>query len=170
MSEALQAFFDPQGVALVGVSQDPKKLGYGLARNLITSDYQKAIHFVNPKGGVLFEREIITDIASIPDPVDLAVLLIPAPYVADTLEQCGQRGIQSVIIASGGFREVGGEGIALEEKCLEVAAQYDMRLIGPNCIGLLDTHLPIDTTFLPPPGPQPATWPSFRILARSARQ
>ncbi|NOH10792.1 MAG: CoA-binding protein [Chloroflexi bacterium] len=155
MTTSLQAFFDPKSVAIVGVSQDPKKLGYGLARNLINSDYQGAIHFVNPRGGMLFDRHILNDITSIPDPADLAVLLIPAPFVPDAIEECGQRGIKAVVIASGGFREVGGEGIALEEKCLEVAARYDIRLIGPNCIGLLDTHLPIDTTFLPPPGPQP---------------
>jgi acetyltransferase len=71
------------------------------------------------------------------------------------LAACGERGIRAAIIASGGFRETGAEGAALEEECLAVARRYEMRLIGPNCIGLLDTHLPIDTTFLPPPGPTP---------------
>jgi acetyltransferase len=94
-------------------------------------------------------------VSEVPDPVDLATLLIPARLVPDALEACGKRGIRAVIIGAGGFRETGPEGAALEERCLRIAQSYGMRLIGPNCIGLLDTHLPLDTTFLPPPGPTP---------------
>ncbi|MBT3391023.1 MAG: CoA-binding protein [Chloroflexi bacterium] len=151
----LNPFFNPKGVVIIGASNDPAKLGYGLAINLVRSNYQGAIHFVNLKGGELLGRTIYTNVLEIPNPVDLAAVLIPAPYVADALRQCGQRGIQAAIIGSGGFREVGSEGAALEEEILAVARQYSIRLIGPNCIGLLDTHLPIDTTFLPPPGPTP---------------
>jgi len=152
---SLNPFFNPQGVVVIGASNDPTKLGYGLAINLVRSNYQGAVHFVNIKGGKLFGRPIYTNVLEVPNPVDLAAVLIPAPLVADALRQCGQRGIQAVIIGSGGFREVGAEGAKLEAEVLEVARQYRIRLIGPNCIGLLDTHLPIDTTFLPPPGPTP---------------
>ena len=85
----------------------------------------------------------------------MAVVLIPAPFVADAIRACGVRGIRAAMIGSGGFREVGTEGAALEDEVYRVAQQYGIHLIGPNCIGLLDTHLPIDTTFLPPPGPTP---------------
>lgn len=149
----LLPFFDPQGVVLIGASQDPTKLGFGLARNLIQSDYRGAVHFVNPGGGVLLEQPVYKKVTEAPDPVDLAVILIPAPYVPQALAECGERGIRAAIISAGGFRETGEEGAALEAACLEVAREYGMRLIGPNCIGLLDTHLPLDTTFLPPPGP-----------------
>ncbi len=152
---SLTSFFDPKGVVIIGASGDPTKLGYGLARNLLQSNYQGAIHFVNPKGGKLLGRPVYTNVLEIPSPVDLAAVLIPAPFVADALQQCGQRGIQAAIIGSGGFREIGPEGAALEAEILEIAQQYKIRLLGPNCIGLLDTHLPIDTTFLPPPGPTP---------------
>jgi acetyltransferase len=131
------------------------KLGFGLARNLIQSHYRGAIHFVNPTGGTLLGRPLYTSLAEIPDPVDLAVLLVPAAAAPQALRECAQRGIRAVIIASGGFREVGAEGAALEAECLAIARQHGLRLIGPNCIGLLDTHLPLDTTFLPPPGPTP---------------
>ncbi len=151
----LNPFFNPKGVVIIGASNDPSKLGYGLANNLVRSNYQGAIHFVNVKGGELLGRPIYTHVLEIPNPVDLAAVLIPAPYIADALRQCGQRGIQAAIIGSGGFREVGPEGAKLEDEIIEVARQYSIRLIGPNCIGLLDTHLPIDTTFLPPPGPTP---------------
>lgn len=155
MDKSLAPFFDPSGVAVIGASKDPSKLGYGLARNLTHSGYQGVVHFVNIKGGTLLGRPIYPDVKDVPDPVDLAVILIPAPYIPDALDACGKRGIQAVIIASGGFREVGPQGAELEKTCLAVAARYGMRLIGPNCIGLLDTHLPLDTTFLPPPGPPP---------------
>lgn len=152
---SLTPFFAPHGVALVGASTNPMKLGFGLARNLIHSHYRGAIHFVNPSGGVLLGRPVHLTLAAVPDPVDLAVLLIPAETVPDALVQCAQRNIRAVIIASGGFREVGPQGAALEAECLRLARQHGLRLIGPNCIGLLDTHLPLDTTFLPPPGPTP---------------
>jgi acetyltransferase len=103
----------------------------------------------------MFGQTIIPAIEQIPDPVDLAILLIPASSVPDALVECGKRGIQAVVIASGGFRETGKQGAQLEEECLKIASKYSIRLIGPNCIGLLDTHLPLDATFLSPPGPTP---------------
>jgi len=152
---SLLPFFSPTGVAIVGASLDPTKLGYGLSRNLVQSGYRGAIHFVNLKGGVLLGRPVYPTVAEVPDPVDLAVLLIPAPSVPEAIAACARRGIRAVIVASGGFRETGTEGAALEARCLEVARQSGVRLLGPNCIGLIDTHLPIDTTFLSPPGPTP---------------
>jgi acetate---CoA ligase (ADP-forming) len=152
---SLTSFFNPQGVAVIGASTDPTKLGYGLARNLVQSNYPGVVHYVNPKGGGLFGRPIYPSVAEVPDPVDLAILLIPAPAIPEVLHACGKRGIRSCIIGSGGFRETGPEGAALEETCLEIARSYGMRLMGPNCIGLLDTHLPLDATFLPPPSPTP---------------
>lgn len=151
----LDAFFAPRGVVIVGASQNPTKLGYGVARNLVVSEYPGAIHFVNPRGGRLFERPICTDLASVPDPVDLAMILIPGPSVPQALEDCARRGIRAVIVGSGGFGETGAEGKALEQRCLEIARREGIRVLGPNCIGLLDTHLPMDTTFLPLPGPIP---------------
>jgi acetyltransferase len=154
-ADSLTHFFSPRGVVIVGASQDPTKLGYGLARNLVQSRYLGAVHFVNPKGGTLLRHPIYPRVSDVPDPVDLAVLLIPAPFVPETLQECGERGIRAVIVSAGGFRETGPAGAALEAECLRIAARYAMRLLGPNCIGLLDTHLPLDTTFLPPPGPTP---------------
>jgi acetate---CoA ligase (ADP-forming) len=155
MDSSLLPFFQPRGVVVVGASHEPTKLGHGVARNLVQSGYPGAIHFVNPKGGRLFDRPVYPDIASVPEPVDLAVLVIPAPTVPNGLRECATRGIKAIIITSGGFREVGPEGAALEAECACLALELGLRLIGPNCIGLLDTHFPLDTTFLPPPSPTP---------------
>ena len=92
VDSTLAPFFHPQGIALVGVSRDPTKLGYALARNLSASGYGGAIHFVNPKGERLLGRPIYPSLAQVPDPVDLAVLLVPPPLVAGVLEECAARG------------------------------------------------------------------------------
>ncbi|MGW8251105.1 MAG: acetate--CoA ligase family protein, partial [Anaerolineales bacterium] len=155
MDPSLTPFFSPKGIVLVGASHNPVKLGYALARNLVMSNFQGAAHFVNPNGGSLFGRPVHTRLAEVPDPADLAILLIPAEAVPGALRACGERGLKAVIIGSGGFRETGEAGARLEEECVRTSIEYGMRLLGPNCIGLLDTHLPLDATFLPPPGPLP---------------
>jgi acetate---CoA ligase (ADP-forming) len=152
---SLAPFFSPTGVAILGASLDPNKLGYGLSRNLVQSGYRGAIHFVNLKGGTLMGHPVYRRLSEVPDPVDLAVILIPAQTVPQAILECAERGIRNAIVASGGFRETGPAGKELEILCLQVARQHNIRLLGPNCIGLLDTHLPIDTTFLSPPGPTP---------------
>ncbi|HEY45918.1 MAG: hypothetical protein AMJ88_03750 [Anaerolineae bacterium SM23_ 63] len=151
----LDTFFSPRGVAVIGASQNPTKLGYGTARNLVVSSYRGSIYFVNPRGGRLFDQPIYPNVASVPDPVDLAIIMIPAASVPDVLEECGQRGIRFAIVGAGGFRETGPEGEALEQHCLDIARSHNVRVLGPNCIGFLDTHLPINATFLPLPGPIP---------------
>ncbi len=155
MDAALLPLFAPRGIVVVGASADPAKLGHGVARNLTASGFANPIHFVNPKGGRLMGRPVHPDIASVPDPVDLAVLVLPARGVSAALRACADRGIRAAIIASSGFREVGPKGAALEAECVRVAREHGIRFMGPNCVGVLDTRLPIDTTFLPPPPPQP---------------
>lgn len=153
MDPSISPFFNPKGVVIVGASADPAKLGFFIARNMVNSGYRGALHFVNPKGGELFGRPIYRTTAEVPDPVDLAVLIVPAPATPAALTEVAGRGIRAAIVASGGFREVGAEGAALETECLEIARNHKLRLIGPNCIGLIDYHLPLDTSFvtLPPP-------------------
>lgn len=153
MNPSLLPFLQPQGVVVIGVSTSPEKLGYGVARNLVQSGYPGAIHFVGQKSGELFGRPIYTDLNQVPDPVDLAILIVPPNATPKAIEDCGQRGVKAAIIVSSGFRESGEDGAQLEKQCLEVARTHGVRLLGPNCIGTLDTHLPLDTTFLQPPMP-----------------
>jgi acetyltransferase len=151
----LAPFFRPRGIVVIGASHDPTKLGYGIASNLVSCGYRGAIHFVNPKGGRLFDRPVYADLSQVPDPADLAVIVVPAQAVPEALRACGARGLRAAIIISGGFRETGEAGAALEAECVRVGRAYGMRLLGPNCVGLIDTHLPLDTTFLPAPRPMP---------------
>jgi acetyltransferase len=153
MPNSLLPFFQPKGVVVIGASTAPEKLGYGVARNLIASGYRGAIHFVSQKWGTLFDRPLYTHLNDVPDPVDLAILIVPTQATPQTIEDCAKRGIKAAIIVSAGFREVGAEGAALEQQCVDVARKHGVRLLGPNCIGTLDTHFPLDTTFLQPPMP-----------------
>jgi acetyl coenzyme A synthetase (ADP forming)-like protein len=142
----LRPFFKPTGVVLVGATNDPTKLGYGIAENLL--GFPGTVHLVGRSTGTILGRLVYARLAEVPDPVELAVLLVPAAVVPETLAACGRRGIRAVVISSGGFRETGAEGAALEAACVDVARRHGIRFLGPNCIGTIDTHVPLDTTFL----------------------
>jgi acetyl coenzyme A synthetase (ADP forming)-like protein len=153
MDKSLLPFFQPKSVVVVGASTNPIKPGYGAARSLVESGYRGAIHFVSRNKGELLGRPVYADLAEVPGPIDLAVIIVPAEGVPQALEDCGERGIRAAIVLSGGFREVGPEGAALEDELVRIAKAHDMRIIGPNCVGLLDIHMPFNASFLPPPLP-----------------
>jgi acetyltransferase len=153
IDESLMPFFNPKGVVIIGASTTPDKLGYGTARNLIHSGYNGNIQLVGQKPGHLLDHPIHASIENATGPLDLAILIVPAQDMVEVIHACGRRGIKGAILISSGFREAGKEGVVLEEACLIAARTYSMRLIGPNCIGIINTHLPIDTTFLQPPMP-----------------
>ena len=148
MPEALRPFFAPTGVAIVGASSNPAKLSYGILENLTQYGYTGKIYPVNPKSKEILGLKCFPDIQSLPDPVELAVVVLPANFAPQVLEDCGKRGIKAVTIISGGFKEIGEEGLALEQQCLEIARQYDIRLVGPNCVGTMDLYSGLNTTFI----------------------
>jgi acetyltransferase len=149
--DTLTPFFRPTGVAVIGASSDPTKLGCGIMANLLhpQNGFPGAVHPVNPRAEEVLGMRCYPDILSVPDPLDLAVIIIPAESTAAVLEDCGKRGVKAAIIISGGFREVGPEGAAREGAILEIARRYGMRLMGPNGIGVIDANTPLNTTFAP---------------------
>lgn len=144
----LDSLFAPRSIAVIGASRDETKLGYGVARNLVNSGYRGALYFINPKAGRILGYPCYPALEAIHAPIDLAVVIVPAALVPHTIEACGQHGVHWAIVVSGGFRETGGAGAVLERQMVEIAQRYGLRLIGPNCIGLIDTHLPFNTTFI----------------------
>lgn len=146
----LNAFFQPNSVAIIGASRNPTKLGYGVARNMIRSGFRGKIYLVNPKGGEIFGRKVFTSIADVPEKVDLGLVVVPAGYVPETLIACSHKGIKHFIILTGGFSEIGSEGEKLEQIIAGLVRSEGLRVLGPNCIGVLDTHWPMDTTFIQP--------------------
>ncbi len=150
----LDVFFNPDGIVVIGASTQKEKLGYGVARNLINSGYKGKIAFMNPKRGILFDLPIHQSISEIGEEIDLGVIVVPPAFVPETLTACARQGIKHVVIVTGGFSEAGEEGAKLEQACKRIAKKEGMRVIGPNCIGMIDTHLPMDTTFIQPPMPE----------------
>ncbi|MGD2164701.1 MAG: CoA-binding protein, partial [Anaerolineae bacterium] len=153
--DPLHAFFHPEGVAVIGASSKPNKLSFGVLRNLATHGYEGRVYPVNPKGGEILGLNVYLSIEALPDPVDLAVIILPPELSIQTLEACGERGIKAAVVVASGFGELGTGGAEREAKLRDVAERHGMRLIGPNCIGVLDTTSRVDTTFLasmPRPG------------------
>lgn len=151
----LDRLFSPKSIAVVGVSTKPDKLGHIVLRNLRDGGYPGKLYAVNPKGGRILDTPTYTEIGGIPEPVDLAVLAVPAAAVPDVAEQCGRHGVKTVVVIAAGFREVGGEGAVRESELLKTVRRYGMRLLGPNCLGLIDTHAKVNASFagaMPPAG------------------
>jgi acetyl coenzyme A synthetase (ADP forming)-like protein len=152
----LESFFNPQSVAVVGASRDPAKLGYAVLANLKEGGYTGRLYPINPKADEILGLKAYPSVLDVPDPVDLAVIVIPYPFVPAALEQCGQKGIPAVVVITAGFREAGREGLEREMELIETARRYSLRLIGPNCLGVIDTTTPLNATFaagMPPGGP-----------------
>jgi len=134
----MRDFFYATNVAVIGVSARPENLGRNIVANLVEYGFDGVVHAVGPRGGVIETRRIYPSVADIPDPVDLAVILTPAKTVPGILDECGRKGIRRAIIETAGFREYGEGGRQLEEEIQEVARQYGIRFIGPNCIGAIN--------------------------------
>jgi acetyltransferase len=153
----IDAFFNPKSVAIIGASRDETKLGFAVLNNLIESDYQGDIYPINPKADKILDYKVYLSVTELPQAPDLAVVVIPDKLVPGVVEECGQKGTKAVIVITAGFRETGREGLEQELKLLDIVKKHGMRLIGPNCLGVIDTHNPLNVTFaaggMPPTGP-----------------
>jgi acyl-CoA synthetase (NDP forming) len=138
-NNTLKTFFEPRGIVLVGARRSPG-FGYGIPLKLREQGWGDRLHLVNPKGGEMHGMTIYRQVAEVPDSVDLAVVIVPAQAVPEVLVEIGERGIQCVIIESAGFTEVGDNGKALQAKAKAVAEKYGLRVIGPNCVGVVNTE------------------------------
>ncbi len=156
MPSSLTPFFDAKGVAILGASTNPKKLSYGILENLVSYGYKGEVYPVNPNATEILGRKAYASIADVPDPVELAVVVLPVTVIMETMREIGERGIKAVVIITGGFRELGEEGAAVEQAVKELAQSYGMRVVGPNCVGTIDVRTGLDSTFikgLPQAGP-----------------
>ncbi len=143
----LEMFFDPQSVAVIGASRDETKLGYGILNNILQYGYGGRVYPINPKAGEILGLKCYTSVLDVPEPIDMAVIVVPARFVAAVLEECGQKGVKGVIIITAGFRETNKEGMQREKELIAIAQKYNVRMIGPNCLGIIDTITPINASF-----------------------
>ncbi|MCJ7695113.1 MAG: acetate--CoA ligase family protein [Anaerolineaceae bacterium] len=148
MINGISSFFSPKGVAIIGASSKPNKLSYGILENLTKYHYQGGIYPINPNADMILGCKCYKDVRDVPNPIELGVIVLPASMTVEAMQACADSGIKAVIIISGGFREVGEDGKALEESCLKIAKDNGMRIIGPNCVGTMDMNSGLDTTFI----------------------
>ena len=155
MLDALQR---PRSIAVIGASRTPNTIGYQILDNLLRHGFTGAVYPVNPKAEVIHSIRAYPSVEAIPDPVDMAVLVVPKQFVVETAEACGRKGVKGLVVISAGFKEVGGSGVEREKALLEVVRKHGMRVVGPNCMGVLNTapEVSMNATFaptMPPPGP-----------------
>jgi acetyltransferase len=151
----LDKIFNAKSVAVVGASDEEGSVGFALMKNFAESGFEGSVFPVNLKKTEVMGLKAYSNVEQIPGPVDLAVIATPARTVPDVLEQCGKAGINGIIIISAGFKEIGPEGRALEERITEIKKRYNMRIVGPNCLGVIRPIMRLNATFIskmPKPG------------------
>ncbi len=143
----LDFFFKPEHVAVIGASRSPEKVGYSILYNLVHCGFKGKIYPINPREDEILGLKCYQDISQVGSPVDLAIISIPSRHALAVAKSCGEAGVKGLIVLTAGFKEVGGEGVQREEELIRICRQYNMRLMGPNCVGLIDTHAPINGSF-----------------------
>ncbi|OHE57791.1 MAG: acyl-CoA synthetase [Thermodesulfovibrio sp. RBG_19FT_COMBO_42_12] len=143
----LDSFFNPKSIAIIGASRTPGKVGYDILKNSIQYGYQGAVYPINPGATEILGVKCYPSIFDVSDKIDLAVVVVPSKNVLEVIEQCGKKGIDSAIIITAGFRESGSEGAKLENDLVKKAKKAGVRFIGPNCLGLIDTHSGVNASF-----------------------
>ena len=156
---SLNAFFTPRSIAVIGASTNTHKLGYAVLENLVNGGFlsdERKVFPINPKSKEILDLPAFPSVLDVVDPIDLAVIVIPYQLVPEALRTCGEKKIPAAIVISAGFREAGMEGLEREQELVEITREYGIRLIGPNCLGVIDTITPMNASFsagMPPKGP-----------------
>jgi len=136
---SIRRFFKPNGVALVGASRNPTSIGHRILDALLKAGYSGALYPINPNAESIASLPCYPSVPAIPEPVDLAVVAVPPDTVLDVVDDCAKRGIRALIVITAGFSEMGKEGKALQQALVEKVRGHGMRLVGPNCLGLINT-------------------------------
>ena len=151
VTASLDCVLRPRRVAVIGASRTPHTIGHEIVSNLVDYGFTGTVFPVNPQADSIHSLKTYPRIGAVPDPVDMAVITVPKQHVLAVAEECGAAGVQALTIISAGFREVGGEGIERERRLMEVVRRYGMRMVGPNCMGVLnaDPAVSMNATFAP---------------------
>lgn len=140
LKEQLDKIMRPKAIAVIGASTKQHTIGSDIMKRLQEYKFTGKIYPVNPKGGIIEGIQSYTSISEIPGDVDLALIIIPAKFVNQTLEECNKKGIKGICVISAGFKESGAEGAQLEKDMVAKLEEYGMRCVGPNCLGVVNTH------------------------------
>ncbi len=133
----LESVFQPQNVAVIGASSSKGKVGYSVMKNIKESNFEGALFPINLKADSIMGFKAYKSVTDVPEEIDLAVICVPAKFVVSVVEECGEKGVKSIVIITAGFKEVGPEGAKKERKIAEIAEKNGMRVVGPNCLGVI---------------------------------
>ncbi len=136
---SIDPFFHPRSVAVVGASRDPQSFGHRIMESLVASQFKGNLYPVNPQAGMICSTKAYPRIAEIPGEVDLAIIVLPKENVLDAVDKCAERGVRAVIVISAGFAELDEAGARLQQELVQKVRGHGMRLVGPNCLGLINT-------------------------------
>jgi len=147
----LDPIMKPRSIAVIGASRSPNTIGHQILGNLVKHGFTGAVYPVNPSASSVHSIRAYADVASVPEQVDMSVIVIPKDHVLKVARECGESGVRGIVVISAGFREVGGDGIRMEAELMEIVRGYSMRMIGPNCMGVLngDPAIRMNATFAP---------------------
>jgi len=140
MPKSLDAIFRPQSIAVIGASRERGQVGREIIHNLIKYEFKGAVFPVNPRANTIYSMKCYPSVTAIPDPVDLAIIVVPARIVPAIMEECGKKGVRGAIIISAAFKEVGEKGAKLELEVAQICKKYGIRVVGPNCMGVINTE------------------------------
>jgi len=143
----LEKLFNPDSVAVVGASRDRRKVGHSIMANLVGRGFAGRVYPVNPSARSIIGHRCHPSVSSIPGTVDMAVIAVPAKLVPSVIQDCAGKGVTSAIIISAGFRETGEEGKALEKRVMDIASGHGIRVLGPNCLGVINTANGLNASF-----------------------
>jgi acetyltransferase len=135
----LDFIFKPKSIAVIGATAKEYTIGRAILHNMVINEFIGKIFPINPKAEVIHSLKCYQSVADIPDAVEMAIIMVKKELVAETIEQCGQKGIKGTVVITSGFKEIGGAGITEELKLVDISRKYGMRMIGPNCFGVFNT-------------------------------
>ncbi len=158
MSSSIESFFSPRSIAVIGASRQPGTVGYQIVDNLLRHGFEGSIFPVNPKAKSVHSVPAWRSVRDVPGEIDLAIIVVPKELVLEVVDDCATRGVSALVVISAGFREIGEAGARREAELMERVHRHGMRLVGPNCMGILNTDpaIRMNATFaptMPPPGP-----------------
>lgn len=136
--EGLDALFNPSSVAVVGASSTPGKVGHDIFVNILKGGFTGTLYPVNPKARSISSVRAYPDIKDIPDTIDLAIIILPPVYAEPAIKQAIEKGVKAIVIVSAGFKEVGGEGLEIEQRIVSMCREAGVRVVGPNCLGVIN--------------------------------
>ena len=154
MFDELSPLFSPQSIAIIGASNNPDKWGYRMVSRPLNSSFRGPIYPINPKEKEIEGLKVYPNIKDVPEPVEMAIITLPAPLVAESVKDCAAKGVKAMVVISAGFAETGQEGKVMQDEVARIAKKAGIRFMGPNGMGIWTSGVRLNTAFdfIPEPG------------------